>query len=155
MKYHHPYKLSHLLFDIQRRARGEIPTCPDCNWADPPEGKRKLYELVSPRQVNGRTADGYRFCKVCGFVQAADGESAPRRCWLSRHWCEPPQTFLQYETSYLCRDCGKTLAIRQGIVEPHGCGKYLTDDQDGYACSTCRQWFGRESKRPLPRQGSY
>lgn len=154
MKHHYPYKDFHLEFDIQRRARGEKPTCPDCNWADPPRRTRALFELVPPRQVNGRTIPGYRFCKVCGFVQYADGVSAPHRCWLSRHWCDPPQTFLGYETSYTCRDCGRALTITEGVVEPHGCGKYLKEEQDGYVCSTCRQWFGRESKRPLPREGS-
>ena len=153
VKYHYPYKPADLLFDSGRRGRYEKPTCPDCNWADPAERERGLYDFVAPRQVNGRIAYGYRLCKVCGFMQPADGKTPPHRCWLSRHRCQP-QGFLQTEATYFCGHCRKTFAVKGGVAEPHRCGKYLGQEEHGYVCSTCRQWFGRESMHPLPRKGS-
>ena len=119
------------------RHQGTQLACPDCG------SSRDYGPRCAPKAHGGNRL--YRACKDCGFWQEADG-TPPYRCWKSEHECERKV----YDT-YPCQFCGTVL---QGSTDGeniiHPCGKYLLPSEDGYECTTCGQWQGRETQVAWP-----
>ena len=138
MKVHPPYTEAN--YQTERMQPPPL-ACPDCNSTGD-YGPR-----AAPRPDGSERH--YRGCKVCGFWQDADGSPA-YRCWQSAHVC-----VRHIGTEYTCPFCNQTLrpAEPEGVAV-HMCGKYLKPDEDGYFCTTCARWRGRESQVPWPLRGS-
>lgn len=78
MKPYPPYTDQQWEADYRTEQLGHALACPDC--------KSDVWYHAIHRFVEGARFR-YRLCKRCGFWQAADGHSAPVRCWLSLHAC--------------------------------------------------------------------
>lgn len=134
LKAHRPYTKAAWRADSERKARGELLTCPDCGFSGD-------YRIYGPREDERAPYQCYRACKACGFWQdTADAY----RCWKSTHTCDP-----KLNPPYKCEHCD-----RAGLTGPHDCGKYLKSWEDGYACETCGQWQGRETVTAWDLPGS-
>lgn len=142
MQRHLPYTDQQWEADHKADQPGHPLSCPDCNsdvWCHPTD-----------RIVKGALFR-YRMCKRCGFWQAADGRSAPVRCWKSEHLCTRPNV----EASYVCGHCLTMLTPREpGGMVMHKCGWYPDPGEERYFCTTCGHYYGRESQVPWPSQGS-
>ena len=140
MKAHQRYKEPDWQAEVKRQ-ESEILACPDC-------GSSENYE---PKKAVGRdgTERHYRACKMCGFWQEADGSDA-YRCWKTEHVC-----VRHVGTQHTCPFCNQVLRPKEpeGTVT-HTCGKYLMPNETGYFCTTCAEWYGRESEVPWPLRGS-
>lgn len=146
MKAHSLYTEADWQADQARKQDQEPLECPDCGFSGD-------YDRYGSRF---RTVDGspfpYRMCKVCGFWQRADGQSAPVRCWLSKHRCQ--RRLAKGEMTFHCDHCGSDWPAAPDGLVVHECGKYLLPGEDGYRCKTCDRWWGRDSQVGWPRQGS-
>jgi hypothetical protein len=141
------YSQEELMDDLRRREGGERLSCPSCGWTDPPDRASRLFDIYLEKAPAGGLGYSYRLCKVCGFAQDTDGGEC-YRVWLSTHECLPRG--LPGTGSHECRHCRKKVAVLDGVAEPHMCGKYLRQGDSGYCCSTCGEWQGPRSARPLP-----
>lgn len=148
MNYVSAYSREEMIEDLRRRANGERLSCPGCGWTDPPDRERRLFDVYVEKAPAGGAGYCYRLCKVCGFAQDTDGGEC-YRVWLSAHECRP-RGLASSEASITCRHCRRLIAVEDGVAEPHICGKYLRQGDSGYCCSTCGEWQGPASARPLP-----
>jgi RNase P subunit RPR2 len=144
MKNHPAYTELAWQADEVRRRAGQRWECPDC-------ASEFDYGPTSHSRSDG-SARHYRACKNCGFWQEADG-SPPYRIWLAVHDCSlriaPRQLVLE------CSTCGNSSVVPAGSTEwKHRCGKYLKPWEDGFQCSNCHTFKGRESEQALLSRGS-
>ena len=100
MQRHLPYTDQQWEADHKADQPGHPLSCPDCN--------SDVWCHATDRIVKGALFR-YRMCKRCGFWQAADGRSAPVRCWKSEHLCTRPNV----EASYVCGHCLTMLTPRE------------------------------------------
>lgn len=137
VKAYPPYTEEDWYAAVVGRMKGERLACPECG------SHRDFYPKT------GKNSDGterhYQACRMCGFWQEADGTPA-YRCWKSTHRCDPG---LPAEEEYSCEHCSQTQ-----LSGPHDCEWYLKLWEEGYACVTCGQYLGRETKRAWPSSGS-
>ena len=126
--------------DHARERAGEVLSCPDCASAS-------WYHHVSAQHADG-SLRLYRACKSCGFWQEADG-TPPYRTWRSTHTCVTPAT-----SPFTCAFCEQLIQPDPFGSAMHACGKYLRPTEDGYTCTTCGQWQGRDSSTPWSHPGS-
>jgi len=137
MKQHLPYIEADWQWEESQRLAGKRLTCPDCGSDANYAPKAGIHPDGSPRH--------YRACKMCGFWQEADGTPA-YRCWLSKHTCSKE---LSPEETFTCEYCGDKISENS-----HPCGKYLLPDEDGYTCSTCSDFQGRDTAVAFPLRGA-
>lgn len=136
MKKHSAYSPSDWLLD-----QSTPLDCPDCG------SSRDYGPRCAPRAAGAHRL--YRACKDCGFWQEADG-APPYRCWKSEHVCTR-----RVHADYSCPFCGQVLiGSAEGKDASHRCGKYLLPSEDGYDCTTCGTWQGRETTAPWTLPGS-
>ncbi len=110
--------------------RGAITTggrlaCPDCGH------DRNFAPLI--RRGSGLLEIHLRGCRVCGFWQVADGQSAPYRCRMSVHLC-----LGTFSTQRDCGGCGN--AMPAGLSY-HLCPRVLEPDE-ARECPECHARVG-------------
>lgn len=99
--------------------------CPDC-------GHTENFAPMS-RPGIGSLEIHYRGCKVCGFWQIADGQSAAYRCRMTAHMC-----LGQFPVARTCGGCGNQMPAG---VTYHPCLRVLAPDETR-ECPECHAEVG-------------
>jgi hypothetical protein len=119
-----PYSESDWQRDVERLQAGPL-ACPDC-------GHTESFAPMSRPSI-GTLEIHYRGCKVCGFWQIADGQSAPFRCRMTAHMC-----LGQFPAARVCRGCGNPMPAG---VTYHPCLRVLRPEETR-ECPECHTQVG-------------